>query len=296
MIINKSLFRFVPHKIRKIFNINVRLEIEGKTLVTPLIDGKALDAYWWHSWKTDAIKTLCRNDDGFFVDIGANVGQTLFDHFLAQTATNYIGFEPNAHCIDYLNEIIEANALTNYKILPVGLGNETSILPLYYRTGFSEDSAASLIGDLRPQWDLTSRYIACYKFDDICRSLNIQKIGLIKIDVEGFELEVLKGMRQTLENLRPIVLCEVLFADQGSSLTTTALRNEGIAELLDSLDYKILQLYKSLPDEKFILDVKKIEVFSNEFLTADNVHLYDYVFVPSSEEKRVTDLLINLKS
>lgn len=53
--------------------------------------------------------------------------------------------------------------------------------------------------------------IQSYVFDDIYDSLNIEKIDLIKIDVEGYETKVLKGMTKTLERLgnKPPIIIEI---------------------------------------------------------------------------------------
>lgn len=291
MVLNRKIFRFFPYKIRHLFNLYIQSEIEGKTFISPIRKGRALEGHWYLSWKTEAIRRLCRTIDGAFIDIGANLGQTLLDHHLADAKNQYIGFEPNPHCVHYLTEIIEANSLSHHKILPIGLSNETKILPLYSRKGNLDDDAASVIADLRPTWELSCQYISCYKFDDVCQILGLERIGLMKIDVEGFELEVLKGMQATLKNLKPIILCEVLFPEKGTDPSVTEVRNKGIVELLKGLGYNILQLIKS-PDDVHIIDAKRIEAFNNEFLTEKNIMLYDYLFVPAEEEKRVVEILL----
>lgn len=295
MILNRKTFRFFPYKIRQLFNLHIQSEIQGKTFVSPLRKGRAIEGHWYLSWKTEAIKRLCKTIDGAFIDIGANLGQTLLDHHLADINNEYIGFEPNPHCVHYLTEIIEANSLSNYKILPIGLSDETKILTLYSRKGNLDDVGASVIGDLRPTWELSCQYISCYKFDEVCQTLEIEQIALMKIDVEGFELEVLKGMQISLKNLKPVILCEVLFPEKGTDPSVTEIRNKGIVELLNGLGYNILQLIKS-PDDVHIIEVKRIEAFSNEFLTEKNMTLYDYLFVPAEEEMRVVEILLKKSS
>ncbi len=55
------------------------------------------------------------------------------------------------------------------------------------------DSSASIEIELRPgrEWDV--QFVACYRFDDIRSQIGIGDIGLMKIDVEGAELSVLRG-------------------------------------------------------------------------------------------------------
>jgi hypothetical protein len=47
---------------------------------------------------------------------------------------------------------------------------------------------------------------------------------MIKIDVEGFEKAVLRGLGQTLKNYRPIVVCEVTFGESESFASLQALQ------------------------------------------------------------------------
>ncbi len=292
MKIKKSIFRFVPHRARSIFDVQVQINLQGKNLISPLKGGKALDGFWFPSWKTDAIKRMCGAYPGTFVDIGANVGQTLLDHYFADSDTAYVGFEPNPRCVAYLNDIIEANSLERYTILPIGLANETKIVPLYTRQGHDADDAGSLVEGLRPQWELASQYVSCHRFDDVRQTLNLERISFMKIDVEGFELEVLKGMRQTFSDARPVVVCEILFTDTHADLSVNAARNEGIMKLMNELNYAVFQLIKS-PDDQRIVDAIRIEQFSNEILTEKNFHLFDYLFVPSEEPGVLKTLLDN---
>ena len=277
---------------RDVFNVQVQLNLHGKHLTSPLKGGKALDGYWFQSWKTEVVGRMCRLYDETFIDIGANMGQTMFDHYVADTDTAYVGFEPNPRCVEYLSEIIKANSLNNYAVLPIGLANETKVVPLYTRQGHAEDDAASLVAGLRPQWEIASQYVSCHRFDDVRRDLKLERIGFIKIDVEGFELEVLKGMRQTLKNLRPVVLCEILFTDTHADLSVNEARNKNIMELLGELDYKVFQLKKS-PDDLHIVDAAEIKHIENELLTDENFQLFDYLFVPTGEETRVLTALLN---
>ncbi|MFM0028404.1 FkbM family methyltransferase [Paraburkholderia madseniana] len=45
-------------------------------------------------------------------------------------------------------------------------------------------------------------------------SLDLERVDLIKLDVEGMEVEVLHGARKTLQNLKPILSIEILKSDQ----------------------------------------------------------------------------------
>jgi hypothetical protein len=65
---------------------------------------------------------------------------------------------------------------------------------------------------------------------------------LIKIDVEGAELEVLSGQRETLERIRPIIICEV-----------GAPNTDGVTELLRAAGYELLDADRPLQDGNAIM-------------------------------------------
>lgn len=286
--------RFLRRTVNE-YNSHVKSSIEGKPIISPLRNGKGLETYWWHSWKTEVIRRLCKVNDRTFIDIGANLGQTLFDHFLADSKTRYIGFEPNPHCIYYLNDLIEKNSLAQYTILPIGLAAEAKIVPLYSQKGHTGDDSATLIKDLRPDWELASQYVPCYKFDDVRETLRLENIGLVKIDVEGAELEVIKGMRESIKAFQPVILCEVLFRDPSADPLPHAENNRELMRILGSLDYSILQLVKT-PDDRQVVDARKIDAFDTAEFTEENRLFCDYLFVPTGEQERVVNALLGKKS
>lgn len=291
MKISNSLFNFLPPRVRHLFNVQVRSEAAGKPLIVPLQSGRKLDASWNQSWKTEVIERFCRTDVGAFIDIGANLGQTLIDHFAANVEVPYIGFEPNPFCVYYLTELIRINALVKHTIVPIGLSDQAKILPFYRRADVPEDDSATLIADLRPGWNLTTMYIPCYQFDDVCQSLKLDRISLIKIDVEGAELEVLQGMRETLKSFRCTVLCEVLFTDSDADPEFNRTKNEKIMRLLADFDYQVLQVVKSA-DNRHVVELNQIEAFETAFYSKQNMNLCDYLFVPAENRRRVADLLL----
>ena len=295
MIINKSTFEFFPRRIRHLFNFDLRSDVSGKVLTVPLRSGSGLDSHWNRSWKTEVIKQLLSGESGAFIDIGANLGQTLIDHYVADTQTQYIGFEPNPICAYYLNELTRINGLSNHVIMPIGLAEKAQIASFFYRTDTPDDDSATLIEDLRPTWNLSKRYIPCYDFDQVSATLELTDISLIKIDVEGAELQVLKGMSNTIQNFRPIMLCEVLYADAAADASFNERRNSEMIQLFNELNYNVLQLIKTADDQK-VTEAKKIEQFSNAVFSAETRPLCDYLFVPTEKTEQVLNRILPSKN
>jgi FkbM family methyltransferase len=182
---------------------------------------------------------------GALLDIGANVGQTLFDFLATGAKSRYIGFEPNARCSAYLSRLIQRNGLTQATLAPVALGDSAALLQLHSFSTSDTDSSAFIHSFVRPKCETRGEYIPCLRFDDIAGSLGIDRIALCKIDVEGFELEALRGMRATLQTHRPPILCEVLDADAAAGLGLHAERIDQLQALLSGTDYLIYQINKT---------------------------------------------------
>ena len=114
-------------------------------------------ADWSPNWKSRLIAAVLARRPGVFVDVGANIGQTLIDFCAANADRSYIAFEPNPQCVEVLNGLVRANDLPQCLVVPVGLSNTTGIARTLSRPGSTSDSGASLDEALRPgrDWDVS---------------------------------------------------------------------------------------------------------------------------------------------
>jgi FkbM family methyltransferase len=189
------------------------------------------------TFKTRIIRDFAR-PNGVFVDVGTNLGQTLLDVRASHPAMRYFGFEPNPRAVAYVHKLIQANDFRHSKVVCAALSDHVAAVDLYSVPNEAADPASTLIRSQWPHRNLAlSQPVAAMPFDLIASSLDARPVGFVKIDVEGAELEVLRGMRQTLENDRPPVLCEVLPPCGGSSLEQSEQRRKSITELLASVGY-----------------------------------------------------------
>ena len=133
-----------------------------------------------------------------FIDVGANVGQTLLDYCAAASGAGYLGFEPNPLCSSHLASIIEKNTLEDCRVIPAGLSDANGVAELLLEDLGDAEPAATMISDLRPGRIYRSVLICCLRFDDLAASIVNGPIALMKIDVEGAELLALRGMKRTL--------------------------------------------------------------------------------------------------
>ena len=144
------------------------------------------------------------------MDVGANIGQTLLEVKSIDWNVAYVGFEPNFAAAHFVDELIKVNRMPNCILIAVGLSQTPQLLPLYNSGDY--DSAASLVTGFREAGRYTSeqKLAATFNGDEAVEQLALTSIGVVKIDVEGGEWDVLTGMNKTIERFRPIIFCEVL--------------------------------------------------------------------------------------
>ena len=151
---------------------------------------------------------LIGKEINFSIDIGANVGKYT-KLLLAETNSEVIAFEPLPKAFEELKEI-EKNFSSRLNVYNIGIGNKNSNLELNYSTEKSE--LASFIQDLDKLSFVDSKnnkkiIVEVMTLDSFFKkyekTYKEKEIDLLKIDTEGFELEVLNGASETLINKKP---------------------------------------------------------------------------------------------
>ena len=140
--------------------------------------------------------------EGVFVDIGAHMGT--YSLILSKKCKEVYAFEAQRSTFDCLNIGICANNRYNIKAINVALGSNERIVTLHH---VSEDGGGSTvradIPTISNQKILNEEIVTMKTLD----SYKIKNIDFIKIDVEGYELEVIKGASMTLidNNFPPFI-------------------------------------------------------------------------------------------
>lgn len=211
------------------------------------------------------------------------------DYFASGQNCSYVGFEPNSHCVSLISDVIAMRRRTDCVVVPVGLSDENTIRQLLLEKGSRLDSSASIDASLRPdrEWDL--QFVPCFRLDDIHSNVGIGKVGLIKIDVEGSELSVLRGMEVLLRRDRPWILCEVLHRDSKVSEEAHQQRMDSLTMWTAGMDYVVFNVKKS-PDEHHVREMLPLREFPNKMWTWDNGAECDYMFVPSTDADLIGQL------
>ena len=231
----------------------------------------------------DAVyQAALRSKPGVFVDVGANIGQTLFKILSIDRRREYVGFEPQVACCFVVQRFIVENELKSHTILPLGLSDCNQIVKLHFREG-AYDSTASTVENFRPESFYSGHcYIGVRKGDEIVSELELWEISTIKIDVEGAELEVLVGLSDTIRKTQPFIIFEVLnfyLVMSGEKLDEALIRfrRERIDEMENALKRAGYDIYQVLP-EPALKKVETIQPGTSADLSATN-----YVAIPKAQ-------------
>lgn len=144
--------------------------------------------------------------DKTVLDIGANIGNHTV--FFANISESVYSFEPN----EIIFQLLKFN-VRNYKnvnIYNYGCSNRDSQFVANLKKnnwGNGEISTNQNITDTSHESDIIKLKFNVKRLDNVL-NLESKKIGLIKIDVEGHELNALNGMKKLIEKNKPIIVFE----------------------------------------------------------------------------------------
>ncbi len=149
------------------------------------------------------IKSVKKGDTVF--DIGANVGYyTILASKLIGAKGKVYALEPDRKNIELLKKNIELNNCLNVEVVPLALGAENKI------SYFLSDRANP--GESRISEKVTKQLVQVKTLDKLVKEKSIKKIDVIKLDVEGGEVDVLRGAKNliaTSKNLNIFVECNL---------------------------------------------------------------------------------------
>ncbi|VXD20292.1 hypothetical protein PL8927_690046 [Planktothrix serta PCC 8927] len=161
----------------------------------------------WYDLPTQKLleQVLKKGDE--VIDVGANIGMfALAARHIIGTEGIVYSFEPNPEARKHLNYNIEINQIENIKVYPVGLGETDAQLTLY--VPYINSGEGSLASFPNTQYKDNKCYEV--KVDVKVGDTLLQETAprLIKIDVEGGEVGVLKGISKLIDRHRPLIIAE----------------------------------------------------------------------------------------
>jgi len=214
----------------------------------------------------------CLQKGDIFVDAGSSVGQmSLLASKIVGSTGRVLAFEPHTgRYSDLLNSIVKNNC-KNITAFNVGLGMKNGEIRLY-----KDRCSPSMV---KKKDDEPFEIVKIMTLDTVLTNEGIHNVHMIKIDVEGFELAVLKGANHLFKSLNAPIICI-----EYSNLHP--LKNE---KILDTYNYILsINNYK-------IYKLKKVKEYPSRLIKITNIadlpcHDNLFCFLPTHLNKLSTDL------
>ncbi len=157
-----------------------------------------------HFIKNFLKKDALRKDKYIVFDVGANVGD--YSRLIAENIINahIFSFEPHPKTFEILK--INTKDLQNIYIFNCALSSKKGKLELYdYKSNDSSPHSSfnkDIFKSIHKAKDINTYKVDVCTIDNFCSENNIEIIDFLKIDVEGYELDVLKGAKMMLDNCK----------------------------------------------------------------------------------------------
>lgn len=168
------------------------------------------------------------------LDIGGNIGYyVLLERKLVGDEGRIIVFEPSPRNFHYLKKNIELQNVTNISLYNFACGDKDGNATFFVN---KKSNGCKVIaeGVIPPDSSLgTLSEVPVRILDPFIESLNLDRIDFIRMDSEGYELHIFKGLTKTLEKFKPIISIELHRRQLGIEGT------KEFFKLMKELDYEV---------------------------------------------------------
>ncbi len=178
-------------------------------------------------------RVLANKNAPVYLDVGANVGLMGLQIFSRHPTIKAHLFEPDPKVFQALSRNIAANSLNQFKLNNLAVSDRSDT-----RLRFSQSLQASESGWGRLQNQNNSKDLSievnCQSLDDYLNLHSISEVDLLKIDVEGAEMQVLKGALTSLKGKKiKNIICEI----NEEALTAFGNSGQDIKDFLSALGF-----------------------------------------------------------
>ena len=162
-----------------------------------------------------------QNDQGWFFDVGANVGLYSWEVRKVSPHRKILAFEPDPENIKLLEKTLNGANFQNVEIYKCALSNQLAEISFFQDT---LTSATGCVAGKDKPW--IEQYLNSSANEIRVKTETLDSVvrqdrtpSLIKIDVEGHEIEVLQGGRNTLSEAKPLLIIESFPPKQSTVLS-----------------------------------------------------------------------------
>jgi FkbM family methyltransferase len=149
----------------------------------------------------ELVKKLLRRNS-VFLDIGANSG--IYSILASNKCSRIFAFEPDTVSRSRLKRNIKLNQLTNIEVIPLAVSDRERRVFLYTNPSNRGMNSLFNYGDKHGRLSVKTITI-----DRAVKKYGIKKVALVKMDIEGSELNALKGSINTIKKYKPGFLIEI---------------------------------------------------------------------------------------
>lgn len=141
----------------------------------------------------------CLSRGGVFLDIGANIGVFTLAAAQMPDVTVY-SFEPSPRELPRLYRHLALNGVKNVVVFPFALGRTSEKLKM--SLGWSGNPGTNSF--VTSGHDAATVVCQCVPLDSILTSEIVRQVKVVKMDIEGFEMEALRGMTESIAGMGPV--------------------------------------------------------------------------------------------
>jgi FkbM family methyltransferase len=181
-------------------------------------------------------------DTALLLDVGANVG--VHSLGLCRNFRQVIAVEPNPVVYERLKRTITFNGIKNIDLQPYALGSSEG--KVMFKLPSRGNLGTGRVVDEVAQNNVVSVPLTA---GDILVSKYSDPLVAVKIDVEGLEISVLEGLKNSLDTFRPFIAIEVLSANKSyAQLLNAALPNGYVFYMIEKINKRNVQLREGFLD------------------------------------------------
>jgi FkbM family methyltransferase len=208
--------KWLPLRMQRLFEplVPIRAELEpGVTMQLDPSDHVSINLLVSGYWETGTWSLIDKHfkAGGTFIDVGAHIGYySLKAASIAGSGGRVIAIEPNPDTLVKLRNNIRLSGATTINVLPIACSDKVGELELFAGST-SNTGVASFSRENAQQAGPGGQHfrVQTRPLDSIVRESAVSRVDVIKLDVEGAELMVLKGATETLARFSPLIILEL---------------------------------------------------------------------------------------
>lgn len=232
------LYFYRHNEIRKANRNGINYSLDLSCLIDHSIFFYTLNEPSW----TNLLKLV--KSDFIVWDVGANIGYLTLNFARVCPQGCVYAFEPDSVSFDRLRQNINQNTFSNISITQQALGARREVVTLYKL--YHNNPGANRILLSGKQRGYATEKVEVTTGDILMVQLNSHRLDVLKIDVEGFELFVLKGAQGLVQKFRPILFVELAELNLNEHNLTSVM----LIECIEKLDYDVIDARTMIPIDK----------------------------------------------